>query len=191
MKGFGKIISVFSLIFLAAMIKILPHPPNVSPIGAMCLFGGALIGFNLKTIIACFSSLYLSDLLLNNTVLRVFYPDHTGLVLWADYMSWTYLGFAVMILLGSRLSISSKLFKVVGMGVIASIAFFILTNFGTWTTEILYPKTLAGLGLCFQAAIPFYWSSLISTVVFSLILFTAARFIFSRNQKTAVITQKS
>ena len=55
------------------------------------------------------------------------------------------------------------------------LVFFLITNFGVWTSG-MYGYTLDGLYLCFVLAIPFFTYSLMSTLLFSLIIETAYKF---------------
>jgi hypothetical protein len=41
-------------------------------------------------------------------------------------------------------------------GVVPATLFYIVTNFAVWAFQSSYPKTLAGLGECYWAAVPFY-----------------------------------
>ncbi|MDW8190599.1 MAG: DUF6580 family putative transport protein [Pseudobdellovibrionaceae bacterium] len=48
----------------------------------------------------------------------------------------------------------------------ASIWFFIMSNFGVWLETSMYPKTWEGLLMCYGAAVPFFRNSLSSDLVF-------------------------
>ena len=50
---------------------------------------------------------------------------------------------------------------------VMSTAFFLLTNLAVWMASSWYPTSLAGLGECYAAAIPFYRWTLVSDFVFS------------------------
>lgn len=50
------------LVLLAAFSRILPHPPNFSPIGGIALFGAARFSRRLVAVVVPFASLWLSDL---------------------------------------------------------------------------------------------------------------------------------
>jgi uncharacterized protein DUF6580 len=55
----------------------------------------------------------------------------------------------------------------------SSVSFFLVSNFAVWLAgNIVYPKTLAGLGACYVAAIPFFRNDVISTLLFSAIFFS-------------------
>jgi len=53
----------------------------------------------------------------------------------------------------------------------ASIIFFLVSNFGTWMSGMMYPKTGAGLIACYTAAIPFFQGTFISDLVYTTVLF--------------------
>jgi hypothetical protein len=59
-----------------------------------------------------------------------------------------------------------------GAAIGSSVSFFLVSNFAVWLAgNIGYPKTLAGLGSCFAAAIPFFKNDLISSLMFSAVFF--------------------
>ncbi len=43
--------------------------------------------------------------------------------------------------------------------------FFLVSNYGVWAGSGMYPHTLAGLGVCYVAGLPFYRNDLISTAL--------------------------
>ena len=58
------------------------------------------------------------------------------------------------------------------VGVIsAAVIFFLITNFGVWTSG-MYGYTFQGLLNCFVLAIPFFTFTLISTLIYSVIIET-------------------
>lgn len=42
----SRIVIIFALIIIAMLIRLLPHPNNFTPIAAIALFSGALLGEN-------------------------------------------------------------------------------------------------------------------------------------------------
>src|SRR5215469_15693142 len=57
------LISPLAIIFFAAFLRLLPHPPNVAPIAAMALFGGAYLDKKYALIIPLLA-MFFSDLFL-------------------------------------------------------------------------------------------------------------------------------
>jgi len=168
------------LIGIAALSRLLPHPPNFTPVGAMALMGGAYLGKKYMKYLIPLAALFFSDLILNNTVLRAFFPEVEGFVLLNKNMIWVYAGFIAMIALGTILlkKISAK--NVIIATLAVSLIFFIITNLGVWLGAGYYPKTFAGLIACFGAAIPFFLNTLIGNFVFSGVLFGIMEYTSSR-----------
>ncbi|MDV2496529.1 MAG: DUF6580 family putative transport protein [bacterium] len=60
---------------------------------------------------------------------------------------------------------------VAAAAVASSVLFFVVTNFGVWALGSYCPKTVAGLIACYVAAIPYFHSTLLGTVVYAALLF--------------------
>ena len=151
----ARLLAVLSAILLAAALRLVPHPPNFTPVAAMALFGGAYLGRRALAFAAPLGALLLSDLVLG------FYPE----------LAFVYLSTALTVVIGWALA---KRRTVVGVGLAAlvgAILFFVVTNFGVWLVMDYYPKTLAGLAACYVAAIPFFQNTLAGDLVFSALLF--------------------
>ncbi len=154
-------------IIIGFAYRLIPgHPSNITPVAAMALIGGMYISRRTLAFVAPILALYLGDLVLNNTILRSFFPDHSGLVLWSDYMAFNILAMIATVIIGIVLSKSNALSKILGGGITSSVAFFVITNMGAWLTTIIYPKTLTGLLACFTAGIPFFQNTLLSNFLF-------------------------
>lgn len=150
-----RLITLILIIFAIAIFRLLPHPPNVSPVAAMALFGGAYFADRRVAFLVPFLALLLSDLVI-------------GL---HETMIYVYAGFALTVAIGfwirKRMNFSRIAFAVVG----SSVLFFVITNFGAWFTSGLYPMTMDGLMQAYVAAIPFFQNSLLGNMVFAVLLF--------------------
>jgi hypothetical protein len=158
-----------SLILLAAASRLVPHPPGVSPLAAAALFGGATIERRWLALLVPLASLFVSDLLLQSTYLAGWQP-HWGFypgqeAVYASFMGTASLGF----LLRRR----RRSYTVAAASVASSLLFFVVTNFAVWTSGLMYPRTAAGLWLCYALAVPFLSNSLIGDLAFSVVLFGA------------------
>lgn len=150
-----QLITVASIIGVLAIFRLLPHWPNVSPVAAMALFGGAYFVDKRVAFIVPFLALFLSDLFLgmHNTMIFV------------------YVGFAITVAIGfalkNRVTMTNTLFAAVA----ASVVFFLLTNFGSWLMSGLYVKSASGLMQAYAAGIPFFQNSLLGNLVYAAIIF--------------------
>lgn len=150
-----RLITLILIIFTVALFRILPHPPNVSPIAAMALFGGAYFSDKRLAFLVPLLALLLSDWIL-------------GL---HDTMLYVYGGFALTVVIGFWIGKQVNLGRIATATVGASIVFFLLTNFGAWLTSGLYPMTVDGLMQAYVAGIPFFQNSLLGNLVFTALLF--------------------
>ncbi|HRI80343.1 MAG TPA: hypothetical protein PLR06_12490 [Cyclobacteriaceae bacterium] len=139
---------------------------NVTPVGAIALFGGCYFKENWKAFLVPLTALALSDLVLN----LVFYFDY-----WTFYFSgviWIYGSFALMVVMGRYIKRVTAL-RVVLSGIAAALVHYIITDFGVWVEGILYPRTMSGLMQCYYAAIPYLRNMLVGNLVFCAVLFGA------------------
>lgn len=156
-----------ALIFMAALTRLLPHPPNFTPIGAMGLFGAAYFGNKRLALIIPFVALFVSDLILNNVVYSQYYTSFTWFT-----SSWIYLGFALVMLSGYFILRNDRSpARIVAASLTASVLFFLVSNLSTWMGSGLYPKTFAGLMTCYTAGLPFIGNTLMGDLFFSAVMF--------------------
>jgi hypothetical protein len=145
-----------SLILVAALSRLLPHPDNFTPITAMALAGGVYLEKRFALIVPL-AALVISDLFIgfHNTILFV-------------YGSFIFIG-----LMGLWLKTHKTFFPVLGTALLSAIIFFVITNFGVWLTGggWFYPKTWQGLVECYVMAIPFFRNTLAGDLVFTGVLF--------------------
>jgi len=151
----SRLVAILSAVLVAAALRLVPHPPNFTPIGAMALFGGAYIGRRALAFAAPLGALLLSDLVLG------FYHG----------MATVYFSVALIVMIGivalGRISPIR-----VGLAALASsILFFVVTNFGMWLFSGFYPRTLAGLEACYVAAIPFFQNTVAGDLFYAALLF--------------------
>jgi hypothetical protein len=151
----ARLLAVLSAILLAAALRLVPHPPNFTPVGAIALFAGAYLGRRGLAFAAPLGALLLSDIVLG------FYPE----------LAFVYLSTAATVAIGWVL-MKRKTVIGVGLAAVASaLLFFLVSNFGVWLVMDYYPKTLAGLAACYVAAIPFFQNTLAGDLFFSALLF--------------------
>tara|TARA_B100001250_G_scaffold410521_1_gene437131 strand:- start:8060 stop:8401 length:342 start_codon:yes stop_codon:yes gene_type:complete len=82
-----------------------------------------------------------------------------------------YLSFIIMVFLGFRLEKKQTTMRIVNTAIIASIIFFIITNFSVFVTSTFYAKNILGLIECYTLAIPFFTNTLVANIFYSLLMF--------------------
>jgi hypothetical protein len=143
------------MVLTAAFARLIPHPTNFTPIGALALFGGASFTNKRTAFLVPLGAMLLSDLVLGFSFI-------TPVV---------YTAFVLIACLGLWLR-QRKTGSRVGLAAIAgSLLFFVLTNFGVWAIGTFYPKTWMGLADCYLAAIPFFRNTLLGNLIYSALLF--------------------
>lgn len=170
------------LILIAALSRLLPHPPNFSPVEAMGLFGGAYFANRRWAVAMPLVAMVVSDLglgLLNGGI-------YMGYV--ASFGFWSvYLCIALSTLLGFGLRGRVSGGRVLGYSLAGSVLFFVVTNFTTWLGSTMYPQTGAGLAAAYVAGIPFFQWTVLGTLVYAGALFGG--FALLRQQMPALRAQ--
>jgi hypothetical protein len=160
-KNVQGLIYISAIIVLAALTRLLPHPPNVSPITALALFAGAFIGDVRLRFAIPIAAMLLSDLILG----------------FHAYMPVVYISFAIIVFLGIKLKDNNNSFYLLGASLAGSIIFFIITNFYVWFADSIYDKSFTGLIDCYVMAIPFFRNALFGDIVYSFVIFGAYKLV--------------
>jgi len=158
------------MILLAAMSRLLPHPPNFAPIGGMALFGAAYFSKRFWAFLVPIVSMWLSDLVLNNVVYAQYFDRFVWLY---DGALFTYGAFAIIVCFGMFALKKIRLPNIIASAFGASVIFFIVSNFGVWFSGTMYSKDFAGLMTCYTAGIPFFKNTIASDLIYSALLFGA------------------
>ncbi|MDF1696377.1 MAG: hypothetical protein P1U56_11115 [Saprospiraceae bacterium] len=158
-------------ILFGAFSRLFTFLPNFSALEALALFGGAYIAIRYIAILIPLVALFVSDLIINNTVARAFFPDHEGLVIFSEYMIWNTIAIVAIVLFG-RYFLKKMSFLRGAVGILGATGiFWIISNIGAWLSSGLFPLTFAGMIENFIFALPFLKNSLLGNAVFGAILF--------------------
>ena len=153
----------YLVVLVAVLTRFIPHMPNLSPMFGALLFGGVYLKRR-DAIWYPLALLAVSDIGLTTLV----YHMRLG---WGQSVTW--LGFAVVALMGYWLRTHKSVGKIGAASLVAPTAFFVISNFGVWLGWRMYPPTWNGLIACYIAALPFYQNSLIASVAYTALLFGA------------------
>jgi hypothetical protein len=155
------------MILLAALTRLLPHPPNFSPVEAIALFGGAHFASRGWALLVPLAALLLSDLVLAATAGSSYAGYIGGISFWSVYACIalsTVLGFGLRGKVGGA--------RLLGYSLAGSVLFFVVTNFGAWLGSAgFYPQTAGGLAAAYAAGIPFFQWTVLGTLAYAAILF--------------------
>ena len=146
-----------ALITLSAVLRIVPHPWNLTPVGAMALFSGTMFRNRWTAFLLPLASLFAGDL---------FVGFHKLMLI-------VYASFAISVAIGRWLCENRSLARIGGAVFLGAAQFFVITNFAMWALGGYYPKTAAGLATCFMAGVPFFWNTLGGDALYAGILFGA------------------
>lgn len=156
------------MIVLAALSRLLPHPPNFSPIEAVALFGGAYFANRRFAIVVPLVAMFVSDIalgMLNGGIYLRYFLDAHFIAIYASIVLCGLLGFA----LRGRANGAN----VLGASLAGSVLFYLSTNFATWLTAdaSLGDACARGLGACYIDGLPFFQWTALGTLFYSAILF--------------------
>jgi vitamin B12 transporter len=138
------------LVLLGSFSRLVPHPPNFVALGALALYAGARLPRRWAWVVPL-AAMALSD---------VFIDFGSGRAAISGVRVTIYATFAAIVLAGQGLREQPGVGRLAALSLGASTLFFLTSNFAEWLADPRYPKTPAGLGLCFAAAIPFFWATL-------------------------------
>jgi len=157
-----RLLVLTGIVMAAAMARLLPHPPNMTPIAAMALFGGAFLSNRRLAYALPLAAMMLSDLFLGLAVY--------GKVLLVSQPV-VYACFLMTVVMAQLIRDRRSFLNVGAVTLASSLLFFAVTNFAVWAFGSLYPRTFAGLMMCYTAAIPFFRNTLIGDMAFTAALF--------------------
>ena len=142
--------------FLTAMVvigvcsRLLPHPDNFSPILPIALFAGASFSGWRSAIGVTMLTMLVSDLFIG--------------------LHWTmpivYASICLNILIGHLFVTTRQPWTVPFGALLGSVQFFLITN-----AACLTDFSAAGVAQCYSSALPFFKTSLIADMLFSMVLF--------------------
>ena len=159
---------LFYLVFfglILAMFRIIPHPPNFTPILASAIMAPMLIKDKWFGMLIPILAMFIADIIIG------FHPYQ--LVIYLTIMT---------ISIIAPMQRNFVWLPILAVG--SSVWFFITTNFAVWLAWDYYPKTIEGLILCYTMAIPFFQNTLISTCIFTGVLTLLIKPLEKLNEKT-------
>jgi len=148
----------YLILLVAVLSRLLPHAGwfNFTAVGGALLYFGARRPW--REMLAPLAVLMATDYYLTVYAYHYSFGWQSYLPTWAWYVAAMALG---QILLRSR----TTFVRVAAGALLGPTSFFVLSNYAVWVGGGMYPRTVAGLGACYVAAVPFYRNDLISTAI--------------------------
>ena len=166
----------WALIVAGAMARLIPHPPNFTPVGALSIFAGARIpgwqAYLVPLVIMTITSPIMG-------LLYGFRPFGRGTPV-------VYASFLIAVWIGRRLAMRATPFRVGAAAFVCSLQFYLLTNF-VWFSGGLYPQTLEGVMASYVAGLPYFGRMLLGDLLYSA-LFFGSHALLARREAAASAT---
>ena len=152
-----KEIFPISLVLILAFSRLIPHPPNFTPVIAVAIMSGYLFKNMSMSFVVLLAAMLLAD---------VFFGFY-------EHMLFVYLSLALITFLFFKISSKINLKNLFIFSFLGSCIFFVISNLGVWAMGNLYEKSFNGLLECYFMAIPFFKNTILSTLIFSYSTFLA------------------
>jgi hypothetical protein len=150
-----RTIVILAMIALAAALRVMPHPWNFTPVGAMALFSGAVIKNRRVALLFPLIALFAGD---------IFIGFH-------KLMPLVYASFLIDVALGYWIRDHRTLARIGGITLLGAVQFFLVTNFGVWAFLDGFPHTAAGLIACYVAGLPLLLNTLTGDAFYAMLFF--------------------
>jgi hypothetical protein len=157
-----------SVIIIAIGLRFLP-----------LLFSGLYFAKKYQAIIFPLITIWASDLCINYSYTGTITPFYDGFY-------WQYGCYILIALLGVAISQQINYTKVMGVTLLSSLLFFVISNFGVWFCYNMYTHDFAGLISCYIAGVPFLKNAVMGDLIFSTALFVSVQLLYKRF-KVAVV----
>jgi hypothetical protein len=173
----------FGLTLLSALGRLVPHAPNVTPLGGSCLFAGSRIA-GIWAYLLPLAVMIATDPIVG----------HAGGA--ASGYTWgspvIYGSFLINVWIGRHLLRTVTPVRVGSAAFLCSLQFFLLTNFTVWAGAVvrhtaIYSASFSGLLTCYTEALPFWGRTLAGDLLYSGALFGLYE-LLRRRDETAVAT---
>jgi len=160
-----RFLLILSIIIAGAMLRLMPHWPNFTPIAAMALFGGTYLKRKELAYIIPVAAMLLSDAIIG----------------FHEVMLPVYASFLIIVFIGFLLRSRVNPVNIVSASLFSSLLFFLITNFASWLTGMMpYAPGFPGLIQAYIAGLPFFFNGLLGDLFFNGLFFSAFYFLTSK-----------
>ena len=153
LKNLKHFILPIGLILILSFSRLIPHPSNFTPILAVGVFAGFYFRNFILSLFIVIISMFIGDLVIG----------------FHNTMIFTYSSLILAVAIGVLIK-KFNFKEIIFSGLSSSVVFFIVTNFGSWLTLEMYEKNFSGLLQSYFMAVPFFHNTLISTLIYLIVL---------------------
>lgn len=171
-------LTLFAMIAVVALTRLLPHPPNFTPVESMALFAGACLLDRRLALLAPLLAMAVSDL-----ALGMIHGGYYSQYLFSLSHLSVYACIVLCSLAGFAMRGRTTAGRVLGWSLAGAVIFFLVTNFAIWLAPAPLPGAnpcAAGLLPCYVAAIPFFKWTVASALFYSALLFGGRHLVLQR-----------
>ena len=162
-SSFSYLVILAVLIALGVAGRLLPHPPNFTPMAAIALFAGFIFIKRYMAVVAVISTMLLCDYFAFGSLSVSWFGSKSMFVV--------YLALLFPIVFKNFLQKKLGVLRIFGAALTSSSVFFLATNFAVWAFSPMYEKTFEGLVLCYTMAIPFFQNTVAGDLIWSGVIF--------------------
>lgn len=159
-KLLEKHLPLFLILAVATASRLLPHPPNFTPVTGIALFSGIYFQgkkrFVLPVLIMAISDIFLG---------------------FHSTMPYVYGSFFAITLLGSVFLKELRVTRIIILSLSSSLLFYFVTNFGVWLATNMYEKSVAGLIESYVMGIPFLKNTIAGDLFYTSLLLGGYRYL--------------
>jgi hypothetical protein len=150
-------IAPYLFVVLAILLRLIPHVPNSVPVGALALLLGSTLPKKTAMIV---------------TILTMLVTDY--IIGFHSVILWVYGSYALITLL-PKAQQKMKISHQFSYSIVASLMFYLVTNFGVWIATPMYEKTMSGLLASYWNALPFLRNTMLGDMLYTLVFFALYR----------------
>jgi Zn-dependent protease with chaperone function len=162
-EDFLKISFGLLIVVIGIILRLLPHPPNFTPIGGLALF--SFVYLSKRSFLLPIIILLISDLLIG------YYSLSLMVAVYASFLLCSFIGLFI--------KKKKKWSTILGGSILAAFLFFLITNFAVWFFTPWYSHSFQGLISCYVVALPFFRNTILGNVFYTGLFFGAYEIILA------------
>lgn len=146
----------YFMVLFGAILRVIPHPANFAPIGAVALFGGVYLNKRYALILPI-AAMFISDIFIGFDSLQ------SRLMVYGSFL--------LIGLIALWVRKHKNIFSIAGGSLLGSVLFYLITNCVIFYSTRMYPHTIAGQIASYTNALPFFRNTVVGDLFYTAVLF--------------------